>query len=133
VAHAGRARAGHARRAAASRLRTTLRATRLPGRHRPRPRRDAPGALTAALNWYRAAGRSPRRLASAPAVTVPTLSVRSTNDTDLGLDAAHRTARHVTGPYRFVELEGVSHWTPETEPERTGELLAEHARDNQYP
>ena len=39
-----------------------------------------------------------------------------TGGTALGRDAARRTARHVTGPYRFVELEGVSHWIAETEP-----------------
>jgi pimeloyl-ACP methyl ester carboxylesterase len=115
-------------------LRTALRATGLDPdatAHYVAAMRQ-PGALTAALNWYRAAGRSPRRVASMPAVTVPTLYVWSTNDTALGRDAAQRTARHITGPYRFVELEGVSHWIPETEPERTGRLLADHACDNQH-
>lgn len=86
-----------------------------------------PGALTAALNWYRAAGRAAGTLASTPAISVPTLYVWSSNDAALGRTAAERTARHVTGPYRFVELDGVSHWIPETEPEHAAQLLADHA------
>jgi pimeloyl-ACP methyl ester carboxylesterase len=85
-----------------------------------------PGALTAALNWYRAAGRRPR-LAALPAMTVPTLYVWSNRDTALGGTAARRTGRHVSGPYEFIELDGVSHWIPETVPARTARLLIDHA------
>lgn len=52
----------------------------------------------------------------------------STADLALGRVAAHRTARHVDAPYRFVVLDGVSHWIPETEPDRLAGLLADHAR-----
>ena len=32
----------------------------------------------------------------------------------------------MAGPYRFVELDGVSHWVPEDEPEELSRLLLEH-------
>jgi pimeloyl-ACP methyl ester carboxylesterase len=83
-----------------------------------------PGALTGALNWYRAAdiglvdGLGP--------ITTPTLYVWSTNDPALGRDAAEATAGHVDGPYRFEVLDGVSHWIPEEAPDTLNALLLEH-------
>jgi pimeloyl-ACP methyl ester carboxylesterase len=83
-----------------------------------------PGAITAALNWYRATSfwdggdEGP--------VSVPTLYVWSDGDVALGPDAARLTANHVTGPYRFEALEGVSHWIPETASDRLNELILEH-------
>jgi pimeloyl-ACP methyl ester carboxylesterase len=73
-----------------------------------------PGALTAALNWYRAAGRSLRRLLDPPDVAIPALYIWSGNDPSISRTAAEHTAKHVTGAYRFVELDDVSHWIPET-------------------
>ncbi|MCP2258612.1 Pimeloyl-ACP methyl ester carboxylesterase [Streptoalloteichus tenebrarius] len=84
-----------------------------------------PGALTAALNWYRAA-----RLDARPGedVTVPTTYVWSTADPAFGPVGARRCAEHVTGPYRYVELEGVSHWIPDEEPDAVVEAVLAHAR-----
>lgn len=73
-----------------------------------------PGALTAALNWYRA--MSGADLADLGPVTVPTTYVWSTGDVAVGRAAAERCARHVEADYRFVELAGVSHWIPEQAP-----------------
>lgn len=81
-----------------------------------------PGALTAALNWYRA---MPPKYEIGP-VTVPTLYVWSTEDAAIGSTAALATEHHVTGPYRFEMLEDVSHWIPEEAPEATSRLLLEH-------
>lgn len=86
----------------------------------------APGALTAALNWYRAVRYSGDRLRSLPAVSVPTLYVWSTGDPALARGAAEATGRYATGPYRFEVLEGISHWIPEAEPHRTAALLHDH-------
>ena len=83
-----------------------------------------PGALTAALNWFRAMDASV--LAGLEPVRVPTLYVWSTGDAAIGRDAAEHTREHVQGPYRFEELEGVSHWVPETAPERLSDLLLRH-------
>ncbi len=82
------------------------------------------GALTPAMNWYRAIPFGAR---SAPgAVTVPALYVYPSGDVALGRKAAELTADHVTGPYRFEVLQGVNHWIPEQEAERVAQLLLEH-------
>jgi pimeloyl-ACP methyl ester carboxylesterase len=83
-----------------------------------------PGALTAALNWYRAMDGD--ELADLPLVTVPTLYVWSTDDAALGRPAAEASAAFVSGSYRFVVLEGVSHWIPEAAPKELARLLIEH-------
>jgi len=79
-------------------------------------------ALTGGLNWYRANNfRSP-----IGPITVPTMYVWSTDDVALGAEAAHATARHCEGPYRFEIIEGVSHWIPEEVPEVLNALLLSH-------
>ncbi|MEU4804519.1 alpha/beta hydrolase [Actinosynnema sp. NPDC023587] len=83
-----------------------------------------PGALTAALNWYRA-GRPGGRIEH---VSVPTMYVWSTEDVAFGSTAAFDTAKWVSGPYRFEMLEDVSHWVPEQVPEILTALLLEHFR-----
>jgi len=83
-----------------------------------------PGAMTAALNWYRAS--DPGALAAVGTVEVPTLFVWSTADVAIGRRAAEATADWVTGPYRFEVLEGVSHWIPETAPDALNRLLLDH-------
>lgn len=85
-----------------------------------------PGALTAALSWYRA--QSLADLDGLGPITAPTLHVWSDQDAALGPTAAHATGHHVDGPYRFEVLEGVSHWVPEQAAERLGALLLEHLR-----
>jgi pimeloyl-ACP methyl ester carboxylesterase len=82
-----------------------------------------PGALSAALNWYRAA--TPFGLRAVP-VAVPTLYVWGSGDSALGPRAARTTGRWVTGPYRFVVLERAGHWLPEQHHEELGRLLLEH-------
>lgn len=84
----------------------------------------APGAMRAALHWYRAAFRHASDVRVVGAIDVPTTYVWSTRDVALGRTAAELTADHVAAEYRFVVLDGVSHWIPETRPERTAELIA---------
>jgi pimeloyl-ACP methyl ester carboxylesterase len=81
-----------------------------------------PGALTAALNWYRALPFSLRDRQQAP-ITMPTLYVWSTKDVALGRTAAELTASCVSGPYRFEVLDGVSHWIPEEVPDTVVRLV----------
>jgi pimeloyl-ACP methyl ester carboxylesterase len=83
-----------------------------------------PGAMQAALNWYRAADIT--LIEGLGPITAPTLFVWSTEDPALGRQGAEATAAHVEGPYRFEVLEGVSHWIPEEAAERTNELLLAH-------
>lgn len=81
-------------------------------------------ALTAMLNWYRAAPfTSAKRFT---AVSVPTLYVYATADVALGRLAADLTARYVTGRYRYEVLQGMSHWIPEVAPDVVAKLLLEH-------
>ncbi|GAC68961.1 alpha/beta fold hydrolase [Gordonia soli] len=73
-----------------------------------------PGALTAALNWYRAnfAGDIKKNLACPP-IEVPTTLVWSNADAALGREQAELSSRYVYGDYRFCELDGVDHWIPQ--------------------
>ncbi len=83
-----------------------------------------PGAMTAALNWYRAMdGVAPSDLEP---VTVPTLYVWSTGDEAFGRVAAEDTAGCVRGPYTFEVLENVSHWVPEMAPVELSAFLIGH-------
>ncbi|MGH9301545.1 MAG: alpha/beta fold hydrolase [Acidimicrobiales bacterium] len=84
------------------------------------------GALTAALNWYRAMSAGDG-VGLGP-ITCPTLYVWSNQDVALGREAAEATESCVEGAYKFVELDGVSHWVPEDAPDRLNELLLDHLR-----
>jgi pimeloyl-ACP methyl ester carboxylesterase len=73
------------------------------------------GALTGALNWYRALPlNSPRDIRLK--VSVPTTFVWSDEDVAVGRRSAETCHRWVDAPYRFVELAGVSHWIPTQAP-----------------
>lgn len=87
-----------------------------------------PGALTAALNYYRATPFE--RFPEPGPITSPTLYVWSTDDGALGREAAEATEDHVTGPYRFEVLQGLSHWLPEVAPDDVGRLVREHLAAN---
>jgi pimeloyl-ACP methyl ester carboxylesterase len=82
-----------------------------------------PGALSAALAWYRAA--VPFGMA-VPRVSVPTRYVWGSGDPALGRRAATTTGRWVAGPYRLDVLEGAGHWLPEHHPEELAKLFLEH-------
>jgi pimeloyl-ACP methyl ester carboxylesterase len=75
---------------------------------------SAPGALTAALNWYRAMSSKDR----VDPVGVPTTYVWSDGDIAIGRTAAEACANYVTGDYAFVELPGITHWIPEQAPDQ---------------
>ena len=83
-----------------------------------------PGAMTGALNRYRAADLG--LVEGLGPITTPTMYVWSTFDPALGREAAEATAAQVEGPYRFEVLEGVSHWIPEQAPDALNTLLLEH-------
>jgi pimeloyl-ACP methyl ester carboxylesterase len=87
-----------------------------------------PGAMQAALNWYRAA--DPSLAEGLGPITMPTMFVWSTEDVALGREGAEWTAEYVEGPYRFEVLEGVSHWIAEEAPDRLSTLLLDHLRSS---
>ncbi|GAA3211219.1 alpha/beta fold hydrolase [Dactylosporangium siamense] len=85
-----------------------------------------PGRLTGALNWYRAI--SGDDLDGLGSVGVPTTFVWSDRDVAISGPAARRCAAHVTGDYRFVTLEGVSHWIPDEAPEALLEAVLQRVQ-----
>jgi pimeloyl-ACP methyl ester carboxylesterase len=89
-------------------------------------RMQEPGALTAALNWYRALPTGARTPVGT--VRVPTLHVWGDADAFLGRAAIEASSEFVAAPYRLEVLEGVNHWLPELAADRVGELLTAHVR-----
>jgi pimeloyl-ACP methyl ester carboxylesterase len=83
-----------------------------------------PGALTAAINWYRAfpLTRSPN---AGSRVTVPSMLIWSDGDVALREKGARLTGDYVRADYRLEVLEGVSHWILDEAPDRTADLLLE--------
>jgi len=81
-----------------------------------------PGALTAALNWYRAMPLSLSRDTNTK-VTVPTMYVWSDGDLALLEKGARLCGDYVRGEYRFEVLNGVSHWIIDEQPDTAGDLL----------
>jgi pimeloyl-ACP methyl ester carboxylesterase len=83
-----------------------------------------PGALTAALNWYRAT--HPTLMRGIPPVAVPTLFVWGTLDPAISREAANGCASYVTGPFHYEVLDGIDHWVPELDADRLNRLLLGH-------
>ena len=87
-----------------------------------------PGALTAALNWYRANVPLDRLISTGagpqlPPVSAPTMGVFGTADLYLSEDAMVRSASKVNGTWRYERLEGAGHFIPIEQPDRLNELL----------
>ena len=81
------------------------------------------GALTSALNWYRAIPQTDmRRLVNK--TTDPTIYVWSDWDAGFISKGARNTGRYVTGEYRFETLHG-SHWMLDEQPDAVAALLLE--------
>jgi len=81
-----------------------------------------PGALTAALNWYRAIPLSDMGDASKK-VTVPAMFIWSDGDIALLEKGARLTGDYVLADYRFEVLKGVSHWILDEQPDTVADLL----------
>ena len=85
-----------------------------------------PGALTAALNWYRANVHPRNGLQSSgplPPVQADTLGIWSTGDAYLLEHGMKGSGEHVAGMWRYERVEGASHWLQLDAPERVNELL----------
>ena len=88
-----------------------------------------PGALTPALNWYRANlpvqalfGRTGGP--QLPMVKADTLGIWSAGDLYLTEEAMTRSEQRVQGRWRYEQLGG-SHWVPIDQPDRLNRLLLE--------
>jgi pimeloyl-ACP methyl ester carboxylesterase len=92
-----------------------------------------PGALTAALNWYRASDAHRRALndttVSFGPVGTPTLVLRGTSDPYIGSLAYQLAPVHMTGPYRVVDLDA-GHWLVQDQPEQVHAEVLGHLRAN---
>ena len=82
-----------------------------------------PGALTGAINWYRAMFRRPQGGRAYPKIAAPTLVIWGTADHFLGAHLLNRMKRHFAGPFKLVRLPGVSHWVQQEAPRRVNALL----------
>ena len=86
------------------------------------------GALRGGLGWYRALPFAAPGEATAR-VTVPTTFVWSDDDAALGRGGAERSGDYVDADYRFVELNGVSHWIPDERPVELADAIVQQVRD----
>jgi pimeloyl-ACP methyl ester carboxylesterase len=82
-----------------------------------------PGALTAALKWYRANGRI-GHLARYPSVSAPTLGILGTKDPALGEAQMAGSGKHVEGEWSYEYIDG-GHWLPLTRASELNRLLLE--------
>lgn len=85
-----------------------------------------PGAIEAAVAWYRAGGSASLRARDVPPVSARTLYVWGAADATVGRVAAEATADFVTGPYRFEVIPGAGHFLTDEVPEAVNRLLLEH-------
>jgi pimeloyl-ACP methyl ester carboxylesterase len=83
---------------------------------------EQPGALTAMLNWYRAALRARPSRSPSPRVRVPALVLWGVNDAFINRQFANDAlSRCDQGRLEFFE--GATHWLHHEEPERVNRLL----------
>ena len=83
-----------------------------------------PGALTAALNWYRATGGPiPQAGAAPPVVTVPVLGIWSDRDAYLTEDRLKTSGERIKGPFTYKKVTGASHWFMLDKPAEVTNLL----------
>lgn len=89
-----------------------------------------PGALTAALNYYRAnlpvevvAGVAARP--ALPPVSCPVLGVWSDGDIGCGEAQMLASQRLVAGPWRYHRITGAGHWIPLDAPDELAALLVD--------
>lgn len=89
------------------------------------PALERPGALTAALNWYRA-NVNPKnrpRPEAFPLVSVRTMGVWSSRDAYLAERQMLRSTQYLTGDWRYERIDDVGHWMQLDAPDRTNELI----------
>jgi pimeloyl-ACP methyl ester carboxylesterase len=88
---------------------------------------EKPGALTAAINYYRATFRNVsamRELERAPKpIAAPTLLIWAEEDVALGKELTYGMEPLFSGSFRIEYVPNCSHWVNEEQPERVNELL----------
>lgn len=84
-----------------------------------------PGALTAALNWYRAVDLGNSNSNADPSIDIPVLFVWGTNDPVVGQAALQAQRPLMSGPFREIELD-TGHWLLETRAEAVNAAILGH-------
>ena len=87
---------------------------------------EATGALTPALNWYRANLPPERFVEPGPemsAVQGPTLGVWSSGDVALTEAQMTGSEKYVSGSFRYVRIDDAGHWMQLEAPEQINRLL----------
>jgi pimeloyl-ACP methyl ester carboxylesterase len=84
-----------------------------------------PGALTAALNWYRAVGNAPARGSAGPPpqVVCPVLGIWSDGDHYLTEYPLRSSGERIKGTFRYERITGASHWMMVDKPDEVSRLL----------
>ena len=91
-----------------------------------------PGAMTAALNWYRVlrlAQLDPDLFADVQ-IRRPTLFIWGKSDFSMSSWTIDRQKRYIDAPYRLVELDA-GHWVVNDELESVGEEILRHLAKHQ--
>lgn len=82
---------------------------------------------TGAFNWYRAMGAE--RVPSGP-VSIPVLHIWGDHEPVFTREATELTAKHCTGDYHLLELEGGSHWIPDEHWDDVADVVLDHLAAN---
>ena len=93
-----------------------------------------PGAMSAMVNYYRAAMRAGSKvmIPDPGTVDVPTLMIWGENDTALGKETTYGTETHVRN-LTLRYLPGVSHWVQQEAPEKVNAMMDAWLRDQPVP
>ena len=89
---------------------------------------SAPGALTAALNWYRANIDPTVKTSGIPRVPARTMGLWSSGDAYLTEQILAGSRRFVEGPWRYERIEDASHWLQLDRPQLVNGLILEFLR-----
>jgi pimeloyl-ACP methyl ester carboxylesterase len=84
-----------------------------------------PGALTAALNWYRASGAPPASgtVKPPPPVVCPVLGLWSDGDAYLTEAPMRTSGERIRGSFQYERISGASHWLMLDKPAELNRLL----------
>jgi len=92
---------------------------------------DPPGAMTAAINYYRAQVRNPGKLARyslESRIRCPTLLIWAEDDVALGKELTYGTEALIEAPFAIRYVPECSHWVQQERPEVVNEALLEFLR-----
>jgi len=86
-----------------------------------------PGALTAALNWYRAnvppEGLLAEQRLDLPPISCPAMLLWGLDDAYLEFELGRRAGEHCAGPFALHAIDGAGHWLQQERPEVVNQHL----------